>query len=322
MLHDAKHGIGTWGSAFGRKTGTDKPAILIVDDEPQLVTALGDALDDKYTVIGETSAERALSILESNKDIRVILSDQRSPGMTGDQFLARANELSTATRILITAYADIEAVISAVNGGKIYNYVRKPWDNDALLAIVDAAAQKFTLTAALQEEKELLDCIMECSIDAISIKDAGHRYVCLNKAEAKLLDAAAPSDVRHKSHRDFLDPERAASWDAEEQQLLTKMEALRNRIEHIVDEDGSERWYSTVKTPIKDASGKALGLVSVTRDVTESKCIADQRRFYFHRSARAADAAHRNSQFNQTDLHRHIRRCAAQGGRLTGKELE
>jgi response regulator RpfG family c-di-GMP phosphodiesterase len=90
------------------------------------------------------------------------------PGMTGDQFLARANELSPATRILITAFADIEAVISAVNGGKIYNYVRKPWDNDALLAIVDAAAEKFTLTAALQEEKQLLDCIMECSIDAIA----------------------------------------------------------------------------------------------------------------------------------------------------------
>jgi hypothetical protein len=71
MSHDARHGIGTWDSSFGRKTGTDKPSILIVDDEPQLVTALGDALDDKYIVIGETSAERALSILESNKDIQV-----------------------------------------------------------------------------------------------------------------------------------------------------------------------------------------------------------------------------------------------------------
>jgi signal transduction histidine kinase len=55
--------------------------------------------------------------------------------------------------------------------------------------------------------------------------------------------------------------------------LLATMEALRNRIEHIVDEDGSKRWYSTVKTPIKDATGQALGLVSVTRDVTESKCL-------------------------------------------------
>jgi PAS domain S-box-containing protein len=273
MLHESKHGMGTWGSAFGRNTGASKSTILVVDDEPQLVTALSDALDDKYIVIGATSAERALTILESNKDIQVILSDQRMPGLTGDQFLARANEISTATRILVTAYADLEAVISAVNGGKIYNYVRKPWDNDALLAIVDAAALRFTLTAALQQEKQLLDCIMECSIDAISIKDVAHRYVCLNTAEAKLLGAEALSEARGKSHRDFLDVERAASWDAEEQQLLAKMEALLNRVEYVVDEDGSKRWYSTVKTPIRDASGEALGLVSVTRDVTETKCI-------------------------------------------------
>jgi response regulator RpfG family c-di-GMP phosphodiesterase len=118
----------------------EQPSILIVDDEPQVTTALADVLEDRYKVITKTSPEAALNILESDKRISVIISDQRMPGMTGDELFARARKLSTATRVLITAYADISAVIDAVNQGKIFAYVKKPWQRDDIILTVHRAA--------------------------------------------------------------------------------------------------------------------------------------------------------------------------------------
>src|SRR5262245_36583075 len=100
--------------AFIERGTMGKPTILIVDDEPQLVTAMTDVLDEQYEVVGETSPQKALEVLKQNRDIQVIISDQRMPGMTGDEFLFRAREISSATRILVTAYADLSAVINAV----------------------------------------------------------------------------------------------------------------------------------------------------------------------------------------------------------------
>jgi PAS domain S-box-containing protein len=259
--------------AFGAGVATEKPAILIVDDEPQIVTAMTDALDEQYRVVGETSPQNALEILRKDHEIQVIISDQRMPVMTGDEFLLRAREISSATRILATAYADLSAVISAVNHGKIFHYIRKPWDEFELRGLVDTAAQHFALGAALQQERALLKCIMDCSIDAISVKDTNHRYIRLNDAKAIMLGANSPEDVNGRSHAEFLCTSRAALWSNEEDRLLETLEPVRDRIEHVVDDDGAEHWYATTKAPIREPSGAPIGLVSVTRDVTESKSI-------------------------------------------------
>jgi two-component system cell cycle sensor histidine kinase PleC len=259
--------------AVDERAATEKPAILIVDDEPQLIEAMTDVLDERFQVFGETSPQNALDVLSANHDIQVIISDQRMPRMNGDEFMSRAREISSATRILVTAYADMNAVISAVNRGKIFNYIRKPWDELELLRIVDSAAQHFALGAALQQERELLQCIMDCSLDAISIKDADHRYIRLNSAEAALLGASSPAEVKGRSHEDFLSASRASRWSEEERQLLETLEPVRNRMECVVDDNGSRRWYATTKTPIRTPSGPSTGLVSVTRDITESKSV-------------------------------------------------
>jgi two-component system cell cycle sensor histidine kinase PleC len=259
--------------AFDGREKTEKPAILIVDDEPQLIAAMTDVLDDRYEVIGETSPQCALDVLSAEHDIQVIISDQRMPRMNGDEFMSRAKEISSATRILVTAYADMNAVISAVNRGKIFNLIRKPWDELELLRIVDSAAQHFALGAALQHERALLQCIMDCSLDAISVKDANHRYIRLNSAEAALLGANSPDEVNGRSHEDFLSKSRASQWSEEEGHLLKTQEPVRNRIERVVDDDGSQRWYATTKSPIRTPSGTPMGLVSVTRDITETKSV-------------------------------------------------
>ncbi|HEY3252947.1 MAG TPA: response regulator, partial [Polyangiaceae bacterium] len=63
--------------------------MLLVDDEPQILTALEDLLGDDYTIFKSESPERALNLVEKNNDIAVVITDQRMPQMNGDEFLRR-----------------------------------------------------------------------------------------------------------------------------------------------------------------------------------------------------------------------------------------
>src|SRR5215471_15290744 len=67
-----------------------RPVVLIVDDEPEILIALTDLLEDAYDVLSASSGEQGLALLKQRSDVAVIVSDQRMPGMTGDVFLARA----------------------------------------------------------------------------------------------------------------------------------------------------------------------------------------------------------------------------------------
>jgi response regulator RpfG family c-di-GMP phosphodiesterase len=157
--------------ADGSGQTTQKAAVLVVDDEPQLITAIADVLEDKYQVLGETSPQSALETLRANTGIQVIISDQRMPVMTGDEFLFRAQSFSSATRLLVTAYADLESVISAVNRGRIFSYIRKPWNEAELRHVVDTAAHHFMRDAILRQEKALLECIVSCNRDLFRLAE-------------------------------------------------------------------------------------------------------------------------------------------------------
>src|SRR5690348_5170809 len=108
-------------------TQETKPSVLVVDDEPRILTSIQDLLEDQFAVSATTEVHTALRRLQQN-NVAVILSDQRMPELGGDEFLAKAREISQATRILITGYADTGALARAVNQGQIYGYVSKPWD--------------------------------------------------------------------------------------------------------------------------------------------------------------------------------------------------
>ena len=165
--------IGLNGSGNGASRLAVEKGILVVDDEPQVLVAIEDELSDQYRVVVETSARAAIKRLEQEKDLSVIISDQRMPGMSGHEFLARAQEISDATRILITGYSDIDAVISAVNRGRIFGYISKPWDPEHLKLLVMKANEHFGLLQELSEEKSLLHNLIDNIPDAISSRIAG-----------------------------------------------------------------------------------------------------------------------------------------------------
>lgn len=119
-----------------------KSNLLIVDDEIMVIRSMIRVLgDDQYHIYHTVEPEIALNILRT-KPIDVIISDQRMPQITGLELLKMAKEIQSSTvRILVSGYSDINIVIEAVNEGRIYKYISKPWDNDKLLETVEGAIQ-------------------------------------------------------------------------------------------------------------------------------------------------------------------------------------
>src|SRR5215217_8181973 len=128
--------------------------ILVVDDEPDVVKSVKDLLRLDYNVLGATTPEAGMKLLEENA-VDVVMTDQRMPETTGVEFLRHIKgPHPEATRLLFTGYADIRAVIDAINQGNVYRYITKPWDPEELQAVIREAAERYDLIA---ERKRLME---------------------------------------------------------------------------------------------------------------------------------------------------------------------
>jgi len=114
--------------------------ILIVDDEPNVIQAIVRSLDDQdYELFTTTDPQKAMQLIQDN-NMDLILSDQRMPNMQGIELLMYARKISPDTvRVLMTGYTDLDVIISAINDGRIYYYLPKPWDNEELIQTVKSA---------------------------------------------------------------------------------------------------------------------------------------------------------------------------------------
>lgn len=128
--------------------------ILFVDDEENILRALRRLfMDEDLEVFTASSGSDALKILGEQKEIGVIVSDQRMPEMTGVEFLEKSRKLSPMSiRILLTGYADHSAAVDAINKGGAFRYLNKPWNDDELLQTVKGALQNYFL---IKENKRL-----------------------------------------------------------------------------------------------------------------------------------------------------------------------
>lgn len=243
--------------------------ILVVDDEPDILIALEDLFEDDYRVITASSPLQALGIIKDEPDIAIIISDQRMPEMSGDEFLAKARTLTDAEAILLTGYADLKAVIGAVNKGRIMAYMPKPWDPDALAHMVASAYQRRQLAKALNTERALLLGLMESTGDLISFKDLEGRFVRLNSAKAKSLGCMMDSCLGHKE-RDFIPPERARIIEEAERRAIVAR-APDEVVEERTTPDGTTQWFLINHIPILDKSGAVTNLATLERDITERK---------------------------------------------------
>ena len=129
---------------------TRQASILVVDDEADVVESIRELLRLDYRVLVATRASEAMSILDA-RPVDVVMTDQRMPEMTGVELLHHVRETQPDTvRLLFTGYADVRAVVDAINRGNVYRYITKPWDPDELQGIVRDAVERRTLVAERQ----------------------------------------------------------------------------------------------------------------------------------------------------------------------------
>jgi len=124
---------------------TTPATVLLVDDEPRVLDALEALLAMEYRVLRAERPEQGLARLAED-DVAVVLSDQRMPGMTGTELLARSREIAPDTvRILLTAFTDVEAMMESINASGVYHFLLKPWDPNELLLLVARAVEHHRL---------------------------------------------------------------------------------------------------------------------------------------------------------------------------------
>ena len=130
--------------------------VLYVDDEENNLVAFK-ASFRRYFMIHTAISVQEAKIVLSKHDIHVLITDQRMPGELGTELLAQAaKDNPDQIRILLTGFADIEAIKEAINTGQIYHYLQKPWNDGELKETIENAFKIYHLK---KEQKELNDKI-------------------------------------------------------------------------------------------------------------------------------------------------------------------
>jgi signal transduction histidine kinase len=160
-------------------TSPERPTLLVVDDEQDVLSSVRDWLRIDYRVITFQSGGQALDYLRSAQCAQVILSDQRMPEMTGVEVLRQAKAIRPeTTRLLFTAHIDIRTVIDAINQGHVFRYIAKPCDPDELSVIVRQAVEHHNL---IVEKNRLL----------ADLKESNARLLQANRLKGAFIEVAS-----------------------------------------------------------------------------------------------------------------------------------
>lgn len=123
----------------------EKFPILYVDDEAHNLTSFAATFRKEYKIHTATNGNEALEIMRSN-EIKLVITDQRMPEMTGIQLLEKLSpEFPDSIRMILTGFSDIEVIIEAINSGRVFRYITKPWDENELRMTIENARQMFDL---------------------------------------------------------------------------------------------------------------------------------------------------------------------------------
>jgi diguanylate cyclase (GGDEF)-like protein/PAS domain S-box-containing protein len=171
-----------------------KPAIVCVDDDPMVLSSLGEQLSrglgGDYEIELVTNATETIELLQELQaegvEIPVIISDQRMPGISGTELLAKVHQLCPKTlSILLTGESSIEDVAKAVNTAHLYRYIPKPWDQTDLMLTVKEALRSYFQEKEIQAQRQalfeanhqlekslsLLEATLESTADGILVVD-------------------------------------------------------------------------------------------------------------------------------------------------------
>jgi signal transduction histidine kinase len=169
--------------------------ILVVDDEQENLDVLTAVLEDDWEVHAALSGEEALETIASQGEMDLVIADQRMPGITGVELLARiADESPRTVRIVLTAYSDVEPMLLAINRGEVYRFLLKPFEAAEIQAVVrdglamqDRALLLEHLAGALSERKADLARTLDELRDAQAHLLAAERLATVGSATSGLV---------------------------------------------------------------------------------------------------------------------------------------
>ena len=155
-----------------------RAGVLVVDDEEAILESLELTLGEEYRVFTAKTGDEGLELLE-REDIALVISDQVMPGMTGVEFFEKVVERKPLViRMMLTGYADLQSLQRAINDGRIYRFISKPWEPDELrlgirraLEAHDLLVQNISLADRLQAANAKLE-----AENVVLRREAEHRY--------------------------------------------------------------------------------------------------------------------------------------------------
>jgi two-component system sensor histidine kinase/response regulator len=179
----------------------------------------------------------------------------------------------------------------------VMNVVYKLNDGDVVRVYDDITEEK-QMEAALLQEKNLLAALMNNIPDMIYFKDRQSRFTRNNMAHAREIGLADPQEMVGKSDFDFFSEEHAREAHEDEQRIMKTGEPLVGKVEYSGKRDGGGRWVSSTKVPIRGTDGDVIGMVGISRDITE--LVETENRL--KRTAEALDEAKKDTEAKNKEL--------------------
>jgi len=243
-------------------------AILYVDDEEKSLTSFTRAYGDDFTVFTATNAQDGLKLLEQHADeIGLLMTDQRMPAEKGVWLLERSRQFRPRIlRMLVTAYADMDAAIAAVNSGAIYKYITKPWDPAQLELTLRHGLEFFMVQTErdqlLREKMSVLHNMMVADrIVSLGLLAAGLSHHIRNSLVAvkTFLDLAPGKMVEEKT--DLAGLRNPDFWKEYHQNVQSQIEKINGLLKDLwtaSENSGSSQFADEVR--LHQAVGAALEL--------------------------------------------------------------
>lgn len=246
-----------------------KPHILYVDDEEHNLTSFRAAFRRHYTIHTANNAQEGIKILNEN-DIKLVITDQRMPEMTGVQFLeAVIPQHPEVIRMILTGFSDVEDIIKAINTGRVYRYITKPWDENELKMTIDLALESYALKNNNHRLLETLRTIYDNTTDMIAVLEPDGCFRDCN-ASVKSILGFEPEEMKGKLLIELADQDDKVIIDNAFKKGLENNGSLQTLQLKMVDKHNTTKEVELKATFLHNAPN-LKGIIANIRDITEQK---------------------------------------------------
>jgi CheY-like chemotaxis protein len=253
-------------------TKRTRPRILVVDDEEAILETMTFTFEDDYEVFTSTDARRALDMLDEHAPIAAVLTDQRMPKMSGVEFVTEAWKRHPSTVCMIlTGFADMDAIIQAINDGHVYAYITKPWEPDQLKQLMKQAVERYELSvenerllADLQRANVFLEAVMDhLDTGAIAI-DSNDVIQAVNRPVREYLELHG--DLQGRRLEETLRSHKIESVGAAARRVECDESVSYEDVELSIG--GQRHRYRIVSHALENGGGKAFGKVILIQEIS------------------------------------------------------